>query len=161
MAELHGGVDKYKNDIATSQPRTLALRTGGKGDVGSTHVLWEERRGTPDVASPMAYRGRLYLIRNDGIMICRETATGKLVYQERIGAPGGYYASPVVADGRIYTASDRGRVTVLTAGDTMNVLARNDLDEAIFATPAIADDYVYVRTRTKLYGFTEASSVGK
>ena len=109
------------------------------------------------MASPLVYRGRLYLIRNDGILTCREAASGKQIYQERLSAPGGYYASPIAADGKIYLASDRGRLTVVAAGDTLRVLARNDFEEAIFATPAITEGAIYVRTGTRVYGFSAMS----
>lgn len=151
--------DKYRNDVSTTQPRTVALRIGGRGDVTEKNMVWEERKGVPDVASPLLYGDRLYLIRNGGILTCRDASSGRLVFQERIGAPGGYYSSPVAAGGHIYTASDRGRVTVLAQGDALRILAQNDLGEAIFSTPALADHWIYVRTRTKLFGFTDG--IGK
>ena len=66
---------------------------------------------------------------------------------------GDYYASPVAGDGKIYVASQRGVVAVLRAGDTLDVLARNDLGEPILATPAIVDGKLYVRTEGHLYAF--------
>ena len=78
---------------------------------------------------------------------------GGIVYQARLDAPGGYYASPVAAAGRIYAAADTGTVAVFEAGDTLRVLARNDLAEPIFATPAIVEGTVFVRTASHLYAF--------
>jgi outer membrane protein assembly factor BamB len=72
---------------------------------------------------------------------------------QRLGAPGHYVASPVAADGRIYAASEPGGVVVFRAGDTLEVLARNDLGESITATPAIADNKLYVRTSRNLWAF--------
>jgi outer membrane protein assembly factor BamB len=135
----------------------LSVRVGGKGDVTKSHVLWSEPRGVPEVPSPLLYRDRLYLVKSGGIVIAREAATGKTVYQARLDAPGGYYASPVAAGGRIYAAADTGTVTVLEAGDTLRVLARNDLAEPIFATPAVADGTLFVRTASHLYAFGSAS----
>ena len=64
-----------------------------------------------------------------------------------------YVASPVAADGRIYAASETGTIVVFRAGDTLEVLARNDLCESITATPAIADHKLYVRTAKHLWAF--------
>ncbi len=72
--------------------------------------------------------------------------------------PGGYFASPVVGGGNIYLASDRGRVTVVEPGDTLKVIARNDFEEPLHATPAIAGGWVYLRTKTHVYGFTDGAS---
>jgi outer membrane protein assembly factor BamB len=80
------------------------------------------------------------------------------VFEARIGAPGGYYASPVAANGRVYVASDAGVVVVFEAQDTLQVLARNDLGEPILATPAVADGALYVRTTSHLYAFAAAAT---
>ena len=69
-----------------------------------------------------------------------------MVFEERLGAPGGYFSSPVAADGRIYTASDRGTITVLQARARLQVLAQADLKEAITATPALVENALYVRS---------------
>jgi outer membrane protein assembly factor BamB len=116
-------------------------------------VAWTELKGVPEVPSPLLYRNRLYYVKNGGVLTCRDPKTGKAIFEERLDAPGGYYASPVAADGKIYTASDRGMVVVLEAADTLRVLARNELKEPIMATPAIVDNKLYVRTDNQLYAF--------
>lgn len=132
----------------------FAVRTGGQGDA-TNHIVWMEPKGVPEVPSPLLYRGRLYYIKNGGLFTCRDPKTGKSLYDERVGAEGGYYASPVAADGRIYVASDRGVITVLKAGDTFTVLCRTELKEPIMATPAIVEDKIYVRTAGHLWAFGE------
>ncbi|HEY0552335.1 MAG TPA: hypothetical protein VGF13_22235, partial [Verrucomicrobiae bacterium] len=85
---------------------------------------------------------------------CYEAKTGKVLYQdERLDAPGDYYASAVAVGEKIFVASQKGVVTVLAAGDNFEVLARNDLREQIFATPAPMAGTLYVRTVTALYAF--------
>ena len=66
-----------------------------------------------------------------------------------------YYASPVAADGKIFMVSGSCKVTVLKAGAQWEVLATNDLDEECWATPAIAGNSLFVRTRGSLYSFAE------
>ena len=70
-----------------------------------------------------------------------------------MGALDDYYASPVAADGKVYMASMLGKITVLTAAGEWEILTTSDLGEDIFATPAIADSRMYVRTSATLYCF--------
>jgi outer membrane protein assembly factor BamB len=131
----------------------LAVRPGGSGDVTTTHVVWKERTGIPEVPTPVAYQNRIYMVRNGGIVTCMDAATGRVIYRERIGAPGPYYASPVVAGGRLFVASGDGVVSVLGTSDRLDVLAKNDLGETIMATPAIVGGVMYVRTASNLFAF--------
>ena len=133
--------------------RVMAVRLGGQGDVSKTSVLWSEGKGVPEVPSSLLLENRLYLVKSGGVAICRDATTGKAIYEERLGAPGGYYASPVAAGGRIYAASDVGIVTVFSTGDTLKILAHNDLEEPIMATPALVNGRIYVRTASKIYSF--------
>ncbi|MDB6023764.1 MAG: hypothetical protein JWQ04_3621 [Pedosphaera sp.] len=133
----------------------LAVRTGGKKDVTDSQVIWKEIKSVPEVPSPLVWDGRIYLIRSGGILACRELATGRLIYENRIDSPGGYFASPVVAAGRIYLASDRGTVTVVKAGDAFEVLARNELGDPIIASPVIVANTLYVRSTKQLWAFAE------
>ena len=107
----------------------------------------------PGVPSPLYYNGRLYTFQNGGMVFCRVAKTGALVYSGRLGAPGYYYSSPVAADGKIYIASEKGVVVVLDAGEKLEILARNKLDGAILATPALVDSNIYVKTENHLYAF--------
>jgi outer membrane protein assembly factor BamB len=138
---------------ANNASRVTAVRPGGKGEANQTHVAWSETRGVPGVPSPLYYEGRLYTFLNGGIVFSRLAKTGALQYSGRLGAMGYYYASPVAADHKIFIASEEGVVVVLDAGDQLNVLARNKLDGAILATPAIVDGKLYVRTESHLYAF--------
>jgi outer membrane protein assembly factor BamB len=133
----------------------LAIKPGGRGDITRTHVAWKFNRGLPYVASPLFYEGRVYLVRDGGMVSSFDAKTGKPFYtQERIHAIGSYYASPVAADGRIYLASVQGKLTVLKAGgDKPEILHQSDFGERIFATPSLAADKLYLRTQTKLYAF--------
>ncbi len=130
-----------------------AVRTGGTRDVTESHRVWSEPKGVPEVPSPLLYRGRLYGVKNGGVFLCRDAANGQLLFEGRLGASGGYFASPVAADGRIYTASDRGVITVVAATDQLHVLAQMDLEEAIMATPAPVEDRLYVRGAGHLWAF--------
>lgn len=135
----------------------LAIRPGGKGEISQSHIAWRIRRGVPEVPSPLYYRGRVYLIRNGGILTCVEAKSGKHVFRPvRLGPGGIYYASPVAGDGKIYLISDSGVVTVIRAADRYEVLAENDLEDTVRATPALLDGKIYLRTANHLYAFGKA-----
>jgi outer membrane protein assembly factor BamB len=120
--------------------------------VTRTHVRVLETRSIPEVPSPIYHEGHVYLVKNGGILTCVNTQTGKRVYRKRIGPAGTYYASPILAGHRLYISSGGGRVTVIdVAAKTPRVLAQNEFGENIFATPAIVDDTLYLRTEQSLY----------
>ena len=141
--------------MAKAENLLVAVKPGGRGDISQTHVVWKFNRGLPYVASPLFYDGRIYLIRDGGMLSCFDAKTGKAHYtQERLNAIGSYYSSPVAADGRIYLASLPGKLTVVKAGgDKPEILHQADFGERIFATPALAGERVYLRTRERLYAF--------
>jgi outer membrane protein assembly factor BamB len=134
---------------------TLAVRPGNaRGDLTETHVEWEYERAVPVVSSPLLYRGKLYTIKDGGILTVFEAASGDVLHQGRVtGAIDKYYASPVAGDGKIYLLSETGKIAVLDADDPARVLAVNDLEEPGYATPAIADGTIFVRTGRALYAF--------
>ena len=146
---------KEMKEFAASDSMKTAvcgIMLGGKGE---KKPAWAESKGVPEVPSPLLYRKRLYLVKSGGVVTCREPATGKLLFEERLDSPGGYFSSPVASGGKIYVAADTGKVTVFEATDTLKVVARNDLGEPIFATPAIVDGKLYIRTAGHLYAFGE------
>ncbi len=123
-------------------------------DIAATHKLWTWSKPVSSVASPLFYQGRIYVIREGGMLTCINAATGAAVYEnKRVGATGDYFASPLAADGRIYLASRNGVISVIASGDEFKVIANNDLAEPISASPAIADNKLYVRTARHLWAF--------
>src|SRR5207245_1411364 len=133
---------------ASGKNSAFALKAGGTGDVTDSHVVWKETKGLPYVASALVYRGQYVMIKDGGMVTAYDVRTGKEDYvQERVAAAGRYYASLVAANGHIYcTSLDDGAVTVLKAGaDKAEVVASNPaLGERVAATPAIADDTLYI-----------------
>ena len=89
-------------------------------------------------------------------MTALDAESGKLLKQARLtGALGDYYASPVVADGRIYATSQEGKVVVIQPGPEWEVLAVNALNEPVNATPAFVDGRIFIRTHQNLYCFAK------
>jgi outer membrane protein assembly factor BamB len=117
--------------------------------------LWRYDKGFAGVIpSPLLYDGVLYVVKNGGILTAFNPSTGEVLKTGRVrGALGGYSASPVAADAKIYIVSEEGKVAVLKAGRDWDVLAVNDLAEGAFATPALSAGRIYVRTDNALYCF--------
>jgi len=132
----------------------LGIRLGGRGDLTESTVVWRYRRGLPNVPSPLLYRDVLYLVKDGGILTTLDPKTGNVYKQARLpGALGRYWASPVAADGKVYVASEEGKVTVLAASANWEILSTNDLADEVFATAAIEPGRIYFRTRSALYCF--------
>jgi len=133
----------------------VALRTGGSGDIASTHVAWTFHRG-PDVPSPVSDGQYLYLVSEQGVVYCLELATGKLVYgPSRI--PNDFYSSsPVLADGKIYvTGETTGVTTVFRAGPKFEILASNTFGDPCapycLASIAVSQGQLFVKTDAHLW----------
>jgi outer membrane protein assembly factor BamB len=132
----------------------LAIVPGGHGDVSATNIAWKEPRGVPEIPMPLWFKNRVYAVTNGGTVSCMDAKTGKVVFRGRLGAGGAYFSSPIVAGGKIYFASYEGVLSVISGGDQLELLAKNDLEEPIFATPAFTGNVIYVRTPTKIYAFS-------
>lgn len=131
-----------------------AYRLGGTGDITESNFLWKQSKTLPNVPSPLVYKGVLYTLKEGGILTSFNLETGAILKQARIaGALDDYYASPVAADGKIYTASEGGKLAVLQAGAQWEILRLNDMNDGIKATPAFADGKLYIRTYSALYCF--------
>jgi len=145
------GIKQFKADHGL-----IAIKPSGDGDV-TANIVWTEKSAIPEVPSPLLYDGRLYMVRNGGIVTCVNAKSGSVLYRSRLGAGGPYFSSPIAVNGKIYIGSGEGTVVVLAAGDKLEVLARNDLREEIFSTPAAAAGALYVRTAKHLYAFGEST----
>ena len=130
-------------------PSLLAVRANGAGDVTRTNVAWTMRRGAPLTPSPLLVGDELYVVNDMGIASCLDAKTGESHWQHRLG--GNYSASPVFADGRIYFQSEEGTTTVIAPGTTFRRLARNEIDGSTFASIAVSDGSIFIRSRTHLY----------
>ena len=132
---------------------SLAVRTGGRGDVTETHRLWTSRKGS-NVTSPVYHDGHLYWMHEKlGIAYCARADTGEVVYEVRLDGAGQVYASTLLADGRLYHLNRAGRMFVLAARPEYELLATNDLrDGSLFnASPAVAGKRILLRSDEYLY----------
>jgi outer membrane protein assembly factor BamB len=126
----------------------LAIRPGGSGNVTRTHIVWRTNKGAAYVPSPIIEGDYFLVVSDSGVAHCFEAKTGKLAWQERVGS---HHASLVSANGLVYLLSDEGVTTVVRPGPTYCQVARNDLGEPCFASPAISEGQVFLRSASSLY----------
>jgi outer membrane protein assembly factor BamB len=144
----------YFRAALDSENGMLAIRLGGSGDVTDTAIRWKYQRSVPQLPSPLLYRGILYMVNDNGIVTALDPPTGAVIRQGRLaGAPGAVFASPVAADGHVFFTTEAGAVAVVEPGSDLAVKRVNELGEETYATPAIADGRLYVRTTAALYAF--------
>ena len=123
----------------------LILKAGGRGDVTTSHKLWDFQNG-PDVPTPVTDGTYLYVVNDRGIAYCLELKTGKAVYGPERLTPGTYSASPVLADGKIYITSEDGIATVYRAGPKFEILAENKMDDYTLSSIAVKEGQIFLRT---------------
>lgn len=143
---IHGGGPKSSG--------SLAIKTGGKGDVTDTHVVWTSKEVSS--TSPVIVDGNMYWTDSSGTAACAETITGKLIYSQKLPTTGKFavYASPVTAENRIYITTRKNGTFVIAATPTYKLIAQNKFqsDKTDFnATPAISNKKIYIRSNKTLY----------
>jgi outer membrane protein assembly factor BamB len=134
---------------------SLAVRAGGRGDVTKTHVVWRKNQGS-NVPLPIYYQGHLYWASdNGGVIYCQEGTTGKIVYQKRLSPDAGIiWASPLLADGRMYFVSQHQGTYVVAASPQYKQLAHNvikDDTSRTNASPAVSKGQLLLRSDRYLY----------
>ena len=163
LGEHFGWLDENSDGIVERAEWTAA-REMGVGEFGALAIRpdnatgqllpdairWRFQKNLPFIPAPLVYQDVFYMVRDGGIITSLNVATGQLLKEGRSrDALGEYSASPVAADGKVYLASDDGKITVLKAGGQWEVLGVNDLGEEIRATPALSGGRIYVRTRER------------
>ena len=103
------------------------------------------------MSTPVVYGDYLYLGNSNGVLRCFEAKTGDKVYEQRLGSEAGIIASLVAADGKIYCPSENGTVYVIAAGPEFQLLAENQMGNPCFASPALADGVLFIRTTKSLF----------
>jgi outer membrane protein assembly factor BamB len=125
----------------------LAVRPGSPDSKPS--IAYEVKHSVPLVPTPLVVGQRLFFWGDNGIISCLNVSTGKLIWRERV--EGDFFGSPVCVADRLYCAAKNGDVVVLAVADACQELARVSLGEPSFATPAVADGVMYLRTASHLY----------
>lgn len=135
------------------QPNLTAIRPGGTGDVTTSHVAWNLQSGVPEIPSPLFYSGRLYLVRDGGILSCVDASTGRVNYRERLGASGQYMASPVLANDHLYLLSAKGVLSIVRCGDKFELVHQAALNVSVSASPGLDQNSLYIRSDNAMLAF--------
>jgi outer membrane protein assembly factor BamB len=135
-------------------PKGMAIRLGREGDLtGTGAIVWTQDRGLSYTASPALHDGILYMITDTAMVSAFDITTGTAHYhQVRLPKPYNIKSSPVIANGKIYYATEEGDVVVAKTGPAFEIIATNTLaDQSFVTTPAIAGGDIYLRSRTHLF----------
>lgn len=138
-----------------------AIRLDAQGDVtGTEAVVWSRDDAAPYVASPALFQGRLHFTKSrDGIYSSVDAASGEVVIaQQRLPGIRSIYASPVAAQDRVYVTGREGTTVVLRHAAEFEVLATNQLDDMLDASPALVGDRIYLRGDRHLYCIAETAA---
>lgn len=127
----------------------MAIRPGGRNDVTSSHVAWHVTDAKSYVPSPVVVNGLLFVADDRGIGHCFEASTGRHLWRKRIGPH--FSASLVTAKGLVYFTADDGVTTVIKADREPQVVAKNELGERVYASPAISEGKLYLRSTDHLF----------
>jgi outer membrane protein assembly factor BamB len=133
--------------------------TLGDGETANAGVAWSAARDGGYMCTPLVYRGIVYIVKYNGVLTAYDAKSGEVKYQQRLaGGLSAFTSSPIAADGKVYLASEEGRVFVLKAGAAFEVLAENDMGESVLATPAASEGRLFYRTQGKVLAIGEGSA---
>lgn len=130
--------------------RLLAVAPNGPGMLSRDTIAWQAAKGVPTRPSLLLDGELLYMVSDNGIASCLDALTGKVNWSERLD--GEFSASPLLAGKCLYCCNQIGKTYVLATGKSFEIVAENRLDDGFMASPAAADNYLYLRTKTHLYG---------
>jgi outer membrane protein assembly factor BamB len=131
------------------RPELWAVRPDGQGDVTDSHVAWKVTKDMPATASLLLVDDLIYMVNDQGFASCLEATTGNPVWRERLKSKSS--ASPIYGAGRIYFFGEKNLTTVIEPGRRFHVLAENQLEGRLMASPAVTGDAILLRSRTHLY----------
>jgi outer membrane protein assembly factor BamB len=142
----------YQKSVIYAVPR------GAQGDLtGTNRIGWSVDRNTPYVASPLYYRGQLYMTKGLGsrLSILDPKTGAAFVEAEPIKGLTSVYASPIGVNGFVYIVDREGNTAVLKAGKTLDLIAVNRINDTVDASPVVVKDRLYLRSWTAVYCIRE------
>ena len=127
----------------------MAVDPAGSGDITKTHVLWRFKSPILQLLTPLIKDDLIYTIDSKNYLFCIDTKTGRTVYTKKL--TGRYNSSPVYANGNIYFTSTIGETLIIKEGRSLQIVKRNRIKGEVFATPAISNNSIIIRTDNWLY----------
>lgn len=135
------------------KPRLYGIRLGGSGDVTTTNHVWKRDDVGTFVPSPVAYKGRVYLVRDRGEVECLDPVTGNTIWSDTFPSNrASYYASPLIANGTLYAPREDGVVFVASVvDDQFKLLAENNMEEPVIGSPVPSSNRIFIRGESHLF----------
>lgn len=134
---------------------SLAVKTGGTGDVTATHRLWQTVRTKNRLGTGVIAGGHVFILNTEGIAECLNLQTGASLWQERVkgsGSKGDSWSSMVLVDGHILCLNQGGETLVLKASPKFELVRVNSLDGAVVnSSHAISNGEIFIRTQKHLW----------
>ncbi len=127
----------------------FAVDPDGEGDISKTHIRWRMKAPVLQLSTPVFVDSYLYTVDSKGVFYRLRASDGAVSWS--VPLKGKFNSSPLYAEGRIYVSSTRGETLVFAAGPKPELLSRNRLEGAIWATPAMVDGALLIRTSNYLY----------
>lgn len=134
----------------------MVVRLEGEGLETRPEILWQTNKGVATIASPVFYDGMVFTVTTPGIVFAHDGESGDLVWKKRLS--GEHFASPIAGDGKVYAISAEGATSVIATRPEPELLTVNELEESVFASPAVADGCLLIRTASRLYCLDGGSS---
>ena len=160
--EAHGSI--FITNAHGAQSPIYVVEPDASGDITPTDdreqsgkldksdgIVWSTMKGGSYMSTPVVYGDYLYLGSSSGILRCFNARNGEKIYEKRLGSGASMIASLVAGDGKIFCASENGTVYVVAAGPEFRVQARNPMGQPCFASPAISQGVIYLRTTGNLF----------
>lgn len=139
-------------DDRPNQARLHGIRLDGSGDVTETHRAWHREDVGVFCSTPVEYKGRIYLLRHRGGVVCVDPATGNTIWEDAFPrASSSFYSSPIIAKGILYAAREDGTVFAARVEDKFEMLSENPMGERIVASPAPAGNGLLIRGEKHLF----------
>jgi outer membrane protein assembly factor BamB len=137
----------------------VAVRPGQNGNGSSANMIWENKKILPYVPSMLAWEGYIFAVNDKGLALCYQAQTGKPVWDKHLA--NGFSASPILIDGKIYAVSEDGEVFVFPAAGSYKQLAKNSIGEKVIATPAVANNRLFIRGQHHLFCIGQKQSAAE
>jgi outer membrane protein assembly factor BamB len=142
--------EKSQNLLMTGgfpEHHILAIKPDGVGNVTDTHIQWRTNKGVSYVPSPICENGWFLIVSDSGIAHCFDAKSGEIAWEERMKE---HHASLVSAEGRVWFINDFGTLRLIKPGKDFSLVAETELEEKVFASPAMSEGQVFVRGEKSL-----------
>lgn len=143
---------------AGSHSPLWAVKAGASGDISlqagdarNAGIAWSNFKAGPPMSSPLLYKDYLYVVMQNGILMCLDAESGKEICRERLKGAHSFTASPWAQDGKLYCLDEDGRTFVIEAGPNFVVQGKNEIKDFFWSTPALSGDALYLRGANRLY----------